>query len=360
MEKENLPRLEKLPFYPYMVIHYDGEKNMMEILEEVLESIGDVVCQVSYFGFHVYIQQDNGFISIISYKVYRYDETDYAITTDKVRTFDDGGELSVSFFHKFFDCIGLRNDMIVKQGRREPTHRPFGSLIAMSSSDRYCYSAVEEKEEEENRLSFLKKNIQSLYWEHQRYGLSSLPLTNSADTESIIVVLEYLEKESQDSEMVLLALVCLKKLLLLRQYADLSDKIHTKISERLNTILEKTKIPSYPFFFHHGLIERKDAEKIAGSGHPGDFLIFTDVDDSLDKIMVYHSWLVGIKAFAVYKISINEDETISYDGETYPDIWNVLSKLSLVCSQPKNAQSPVNLLIRKEIGEILRNVIKNK
>ena len=91
------PRLAKLP-YPFIVIHYNGEKNTMEILEEVLESIGDVVCQVSLFGFHVYIQQDNGFISILSYKVYRYDETDYAITTDKVRTYDDGGELSVSVF----------------------------------------------------------------------------------------------------------------------------------------------------------------------------------------------------------------------------------------------------------------------
>lgn len=356
MEKENLPRLEKLPFYPFMVILYDGKKNIVEILQEVLKSIGDVVCQVSSFGFHVYIQHDNGFISILSYKVYRYDETDYAITTDKVRTYDDGGELSVSFFHKFCDSIGLRNDMIVKQGRHEPTHRPFGSLIAMSSSNRYCYSAVEE----ENRLSLQKKNIQSLYWEHQRYGLSSLPLTNSADTESIMIVLEYLGKENQDSEMVLLAVVCLKKLLLLRQFADLSDKIHTKISERLDSILKNTKLPSYPFFFHHGLMERKDAEEIAGSGHPGDFLIYTDVDDSLNKIMVYHSWLVGIKAFAVYKISIHEDETISYDGETYRDIWSVLSKLSLVCSQPKNAQSPVNLLIRKEIGKILRNVIKNK
>jgi len=364
MEKENFPLLEKLPFYPFMVIHYDGEQNLMEILQQVLESIGDVVCQVSLFGFHVYIQQDNGFISILSYKVYRYDETDYVITTDKVRTYDDGGELSVSVFDKFCDSIGLRNGMIVKQGRREP--RPFGSLIAMSSSDRYCYSVggEEEKEEKDNRLSFLKKNIQSLYWEHQRYGLSSLPLMNFADTEAIMIVLEYLEKENQDSEMVLLAVVCLKKLLLLRHYADLSDKIHTKISERLDAILEKTKIPSYPFFFHHGSMERKDAEEIAGSGHPGDFLIYTDVDDSLDKIMVYHSWLFGIKAFAVYKISINEDDDkqtrISYDEETYPDIWNVVSKLSLVCYQPKNAQSPLNILIRKEICEILRNVIKNK
>jgi hypothetical protein len=364
MEKENYPRLEKLPFYPFMVLHYDGEKNIMEILEEVLESIGDIVCQVSLFGFHVYIQQDNGFISILSYKVYRYVETDYVITTDKVRTYDDGGELSVSLFHKFCDSIGLRNDVIIKQGRHEPTYRPFGSLMAMSSSDRYCYSVEEEEEEEEekrkNWLSCLKKNIQSLYWEHQRYGLTSLPLMNFADTESIMIVLEYLEKENQDSEMVLLAVVCLKKLLLLRHYADLSDKIHTKISERLDTILEKTKIPSYPFFFHHGLMAREDAEEIAGSGHPGDFLIYTDVDDSLDKIMVYHSWLLGIKTFAVYRISINEDGTISYDGETYPDIWNVLSMLSLVCYQPKNAQSPVNLLIHKEIGEILRNVIKNK
>jgi len=151
MEKENYPRLEKLPFYPVMVIYNDGEKNITEILKEVLEFIGNVVCQVSLFEFHVYIQQDNGFISILSYKVYRYDETDYAITTDKVRTYDDGGELSVSVFDKFCDSIGLRRDIIVKQGRREPTLRPFGSLMASSSSDRYCYSVGEEEEEEKKR-----------------------------------------------------------------------------------------------------------------------------------------------------------------------------------------------------------------
>ena len=346
IQEEVFPHIHELPFYPFMIIHYD--KNVMETLQQILESIEGVgfVCQINPFGFHVYIQQDNGFISKVSYKIYRYQENDYLISSNNVRTYDNGGELCVEFFHKLCEKIDLDKDIIVKQGRQPP--RPsYCSLFSSSELDQYSYPL--EDEEITNRLMRCKKSIQSSYWEHQRYGLSNLQLIPTVDTESIMIVLDYLEKEHNESEMVLLAIICLKKLLLRND-----PNIQTKIRHILEGIKEHMKISSYPFFFHHGVLNKKDAENIAGSDMPGSFIVYTDVNDHITRIMVYHSWVLGIKKFVCYEISIHKDkQTIGYKGDIYPDIWCVLFLLSLVWHQPIYAVSPVNVLIHKQIDQIL-------
>ena len=352
IQEEVFPRVHELPFYPFMVIQY--EKNMIKTLQHILESIEGValVCQISPFGFHVYIQQENGFLSKVSYKIYRYQENDYLISSDKVRTYDDGGELCVEFFHKFCEKIDLDKDITVKQGREQP-RRSFCSLVPSSASDRYSYPI--EEEETSNLSKWYKKSIQSIYWEHQRYGLSNLPLIPTADTESVMIVLDYLEKKQNDSEMVLLAIICLKKLLL-RHHSTGDKNIQTKIRHILQGIKEEMKISSYPFFFHHGVLKKKDAENIAGMDMPGSFIVYTDVEDNITRIMVYQSWVLETKKFVCYEISIHEDkQTIGYKGETYPDIWCVLFALSLGWYHPiyVNATSPVNGLIHKQIDEIL-------
>lgn len=348
------PRRHDLPSYPFTVIHYQGtEKKLMETIQCVLDSIGDIVCQISSHGFHVYIQQDNGFISMVSYQIYKMESDNYSISTQKVRTYDDGGELCGSFFKQFCEKIDLTEEITRELPPDVDVGAAFApeivcSLVAAKTSDRYCYS-IEEKEHSD-MLTFYKNSIQSVYWEHQRYGLTNLPRL-SVDTESIMNVLDYLEKKTHDSEMVLLAIICLQKLSEKNHSAFSDEIIQTKMPQILKGVLESAKISSYPFFFHHGVLEKKEAEKMAGSDMPGGFIIYTDTEDSLTKIMVYRSWSMGTKQFDSYEISINEDDqTISYKGQTYPDIWYMFNMLSLW--QPIYAHSPVNLLIHKQIRKV--------
>lgn len=331
------------------------QSQFMIILERVLSKISDFVRRVSPNGFYIYIISKNGIVSMLRYSVYAIGDSSSSllITSEKVRTYDYGGDICCSKFIEF-------HQILISEGLCPPVDlekkiEPLSLLRPSPSID--------------DTNSFMKVedcliNIMSEYWEKKRQGYSTLilllrqepsysreyPLISNIFIENVIAKdLRIGEEGSCDGEMALLAVLCLQQILsVYGRHCKEVLRITGNLLRKVVRDVEKYKIPS--LCFDHGILSRKRAEEIVGCDIPGRYLLYQDEKDDVKKIIVYQCYFFGERHFKEYEVFFKDDGvSLSCDGEDFSDIWHLLSTMIILDDRPIFYRSDVFVLIENQI-----------
>lgn len=346
-------------FFLSVRLEFGGtQSQLMRTIERVLSNISDLVRRVSPHGFYIYVISKNGIVSMLRYSVYAIrDSTSFLITTDKVRTYDYGGDICCSKFHEFQDVLskeeGLKVDAEVLESSSPSSL--FCSLRPSLSVDLPSIDDSTIKVED----CFI--NIMSQYWEKKRHGYSTLilllqqkpsysreyPFISNIFIENVIGK-DLVIKEDGDSEMTLLAVLCLQQILSVYGYNKEVYTITSDLLQKVKKTLEGVSQPSSSLSFDHGIISRKRAEMIVGSDMPGRYLLYQDEEDNVKKIIVYQCVFLGDKHFKVYEVFFKDDGvSLSCGGEDFSDVWHLLS--TMIVDSPILYRSDVYVLIENLI-----------